>query len=331
MKAKTKVTLYTIALVASMGAVLGGAVYYSVSETFYLQMQTDVDNRMRVAWDLLQRRGTPFHVKKNRLMAGDVVLNGDQEFVDQVSALLGGTATIFQNDTRIATTIRLPDGSRAIGTKLSGPARQVLFQEGKNYRGDLNILGEPYLTAYELIKDPAGKTIGILQVGTKKTVYGNVLSAIFWRSLMVTVAGGLIISFVVYLALSNLTEKIQRISHHRRLLLESTSEGIYGIDMDGRCTFINPAAAQMLGYDLNELIGKEMHPTIHHSRGDGTPYPLSECQLCRSFAYGKERQNDSGVFWRKDGQPLPSKYISSPVIDEKGVHGAVVVFNLAKR
>jgi PAS domain S-box-containing protein len=330
MKVKTKVTLYTIALVISMGAVLGGAVYYSVSETFYLQMRTDVDNRMRVAWDLLQRRGTPFHVKNDRLMAGDVVLNGDQAFVDQVSDLLGGTAAIFQDDTRIATNIRLPDGSRAIGTKLSGPARQVLFQAGKNYRGDLNILGEPYLTAYELIKDPSGKTIGILQVGTKKTVYDNVLSAILWRSLMITVAGGLIVSLMVYLALSNLTEEIQRISHNRRLLLESTSEGIYGIDMDGRCTFINPAGAQMLGYELNELMGKEMHPTIHHSHWDGTPYPLNECRLCQSFTDGKERQNDSGMFWRKDGQRLPSKYISSPVIDEKGVHGAVVVFNLSK-
>ena len=111
------------------------------------------------------------------------------------------------------------------------------------------------------------------------------------------------------------------------LLLNSAGEGIYGLDLDGRTTFANPAAVRMLGYALDEIIGQLQHALIHHSKPDGSPYPREECPIYAAFADGQVRHVDSEVFWRKDGTNFPIDYTSTPIRDENGaVQGAVVVF-----
>jgi PAS domain S-box-containing protein len=111
-----------------------------------------------------------------------------------------------------------------------------------------------------------------------------------------------------------------------RLLLESTGEGIYGVDMQGRCTFINQAAAAMLGYVPAEVIGQEMHALIHHHRLDGSLYPVEQCPMYRAM------KNQSGVrlydevLWRKDGTSFAAEFSSFPVMKRENILGAVVTF-----
>jgi diguanylate cyclase (GGDEF)-like protein/PAS domain S-box-containing protein len=111
-----------------------------------------------------------------------------------------------------------------------------------------------------------------------------------------------------------------------RLILESTGEGIFGIDPHGRCTFVNRAAARMFGEEPADLIGKDLHELFHHSRPDGSAYPEEECPVRRTVAEGVGARIEDEVFWRADGTSFPVEYSSFPILD-KGVNkGAVVAF-----
>ncbi len=112
-----------------------------------------------------------------------------------------------------------------------------------------------------------------------------------------------------------------------RLLLESTAEAIYGIDLEGRCTFCNPACLRLLGYErVEDLLGKNMHDQIHHSRQDGTVYPVNECQIYRAFRKGEGTHVTDEVLWRADGTSFPAEYWSHPQRRGGEVVGAVVTF-----
>ncbi|MBX6311618.1 MAG: PAS domain S-box protein [Isosphaeraceae bacterium] len=112
-----------------------------------------------------------------------------------------------------------------------------------------------------------------------------------------------------------------------RMLLDSSSEGIYGIDTHGRCTFANPACARLLGFeDPAALIGRNLHELAHHTRPDGTPLPAEDCRIYRASRVGKPAQADDEVFWRADGTSFPVEYRSAPIIRDGEVLGAVVTF-----
>lgn len=110
------------------------------------------------------------------------------------------------------------------------------------------------------------------------------------------------------------------------LLLDSTGEGIFGIDMAGRCTFINRAAGTSLGWRTEEVLGQNMHELIHHSHGDGRHYPECDCPIFNAFRQGLPCRIDDEVLWRADGSPFSAEYSSYPVIEEGEVRGAVVTF-----
>ncbi|MDM8565650.1 PAS domain S-box protein [Candidatus Halobeggiatoa sp. HSG11] len=120
---------------------------------------------------------------------------------------------------------------------------------------------------------------------------------------------------------------LQKSKEQIELLLNSTAEGIYGIDIKGNCTFCNTAALNMLGYQHKEqLLNQSMHDLIHHSYKDGTPYPLKECPIYQAFREGKNIHKDHEVFWRVDGIQLPTEYWSYPIIQEGKITGAVITF-----
>ena len=112
-----------------------------------------------------------------------------------------------------------------------------------------------------------------------------------------------------------------------RLLLDSTAEAIYGIDLEGDCSFANPACLRMLGYaDATLMIGKNMHSLIHHSYPDGRPMPVEECHIYRAFRNASREHREDEVLWRADGTSFPVEYWSYPQIVGGEVVGAVVAF-----
>jgi PAS domain S-box-containing protein len=111
------------------------------------------------------------------------------------------------------------------------------------------------------------------------------------------------------------------------LLLNSTAEGIFGIDLEGQCIFCNSACVKLLGYNSVEyLLGHDMHNLIHHSYKDGSPYPLEKCKIYQSFRNGEGTQHDDEVLWRADGTCFPVEYWYYPVFQEGKISGSVVTF-----
>ena len=112
-----------------------------------------------------------------------------------------------------------------------------------------------------------------------------------------------------------------------RLLLDSTAEGIFGVDLEGRCTFCNAASLRLLGYDTpSELLGQDMHALIAHSRADGTRLPAAEWRVMQSLLAATSASDDDDVFWRKDGRSFPAEYWAYPLFREGRHTGAVVTF-----
>jgi PAS domain S-box-containing protein len=111
-----------------------------------------------------------------------------------------------------------------------------------------------------------------------------------------------------------------------QLILNAAGEGIYGLDLEGRATFVNPAAAAMTGHSVAELIGRTMHEVVHHSHHGGAAYSRRECPIYAAFHDGLMRTVDTEVFWRKDGSCFPVEYTSTPIIRRGKLIGAVVVF-----
>lgn len=111
------------------------------------------------------------------------------------------------------------------------------------------------------------------------------------------------------------------------LLLESTGEGIFGIDLDGACVFINQAGTRLLGFDTpQQVLGLNMHDLTHHSDASGHPYPVDRCPIFNAFRQGLPCRIDTEVFWRRDGSAFPVEYTSYPIQDGTLIRGAVITF-----
>jgi len=121
-------------------------------------------------------------------------------------------------------------------------------------------------------------------------------------------------------------QTLDQLRRRQTLILTQAGEGIYGLDLDGRTTFVNPSAAAMLGYRIEELIGRHMHHILHHTKRDGTPYPIDQCPIHGAMKDGTPHRVVDEVFWKKDGQALPVEYVSTPIKEDDDVLGSVIVF-----
>ncbi|MBU0592385.1 MAG: PAS domain S-box protein, partial [Gammaproteobacteria bacterium] len=147
------------------------------------------------------------------------------------------------------------------------------------------------------------------------------------RHQVVRVGDGIAISSRDITQWKKMSAEIRRQGKLRKQIMSSVGEGIFGLDTEGRATFVNPAATAMLQWSEKELVGQPMHALHHHTRADGTPYPGKECPIYEAYRDGKVHRVDNEVFWRNDGTSFPVEYVSTPIFDDQGVlTGAVVSF-----
>ena len=175
MKLRTKFTLMNVSIVFVALASVTVVCLVEFQQEMRRQMTTDQENRLKTFRELLQQKGTDLRVADGRLMVGSYLVNNNFELPDKLKELCGGAATIFMGDVRVSTNVLKGDGSRAVGTRLEGPAYDAVFKEGKPYRGEAQILGIPYFTTYEPIRDGKGETIGALFVGVQKSEFFAVM------------------------------------------------------------------------------------------------------------------------------------------------------------
>lgn len=120
--------------------------------------------------------------------------------------------------------------------------------------------------------------------------------------------------------------ELARLRRRNELVLTSAGDGIFGLDPAGNHTFVNPAAAEMLGYTPEELAGKHSHSVCHHTRPNGNPYPEEDCPIYAAHRDGTIRHVTDECFWRKDGTSFPVEYTSTPIVEKGELAGAVVTF-----
>ena len=125
-----------------------------------------------------------------------------------------------------------------------------------------------------------------------------------------------------------LTHQYRLYHEHRnlQLIFNAAGEGIYGLDLEGKTTFINPAACKLLGYKESELIGVCMHEKVHYNYPDGAPYSKEKCYMYAAFKHGKAYHIVNEVLWGKDGRAFEVEYTSTPIIESGKIVGAVVTF-----
>jgi PAS domain S-box-containing protein len=120
------------------------------------------------------------------------------------------------------------------------------------------------------------------------------------------------------------------VRRQQELILAAVGDGIYGMDLEGKLSFMNPAAAKMLGYTAEELRGKDIHELIHHSHADGTQALQGELPHSSWMRRREGVRIRDDVFWRKDGTTVPVEYVASPLIDEGAIAGMVVAFKTSR-
>ena len=144
-----------------------------------------------------------------------------------------------------------------------------------------------------------------------------------------------LLSFIFYalrkasISLNDLQESLSeniKLNQQQTSILHALGDGVYGVDLQGKTSFINPAACKMLGWDEHELIDQPLHQKIHHSHADGSPYPVHECPMHRDNDIYQTIVLEDDCFWKKDGTSFPVDLISSPIIVKNDSIGSVVVF-----
>jgi PAS domain S-box-containing protein len=121
-------------------------------------------------------------------------------------------------------------------------------------------------------------------------------------------------------------DELRRASYKNEMVLNSAGEGIFGLDMEGRVTFVNPSAANMLDYKIEELLNCRSHETFHYQKADGTPHLAEQCTIYNAVAEGVPYREAEDVFQRKDATSIPVEYVITPMLENNKTVGGVVVF-----
>ena len=189
------------------------------------------EGNMRVAWEVLRAPG-PLRKEADKLMAGTVVLDGDTDLVDRITSLTGAGATVFSGGLRVASSAKTSDGRRTVGSRLpSGPIVDKVLKQGKPYRGETEIQGQPYLVAYDPILGPDGSTIGALYVGSPKSGFVSMLDVLVQGGLALGGLAALIVAAASFIAMRLLLAPLIRLSAvMARFAADQLDEEVPGLD-----------------------------------------------------------------------------------------------------
>jgi len=182
-----------------------------------------------------------------------------------------------------------------------------------------------YQPVHELLKDmrlPPYEDIGqfTLMDALKKYQYWILFS-------MVVMAILLAMTMLVIRLNKELKISKQRLEQQHSLILDSVADGIYGVDLEGRSTFVNKAMENITGWSALNIIGKNQHELLHHTKENGEPNPSNECPVFKTFMDDETRYIEDDIFWKNDGTSFPVEYTSTPLKDEAGITiGSVVIF-----
>lgn len=213
---------------------------------------------IRTLWRLLADKGTDFRIVNGTLLADNFPVNGNSEVPDKLQKIFGGVATIFMGDVRVATNVLNAEGKRALGTRLVGPAYEAIFKQGRPYRGPATILGAPYQTAYDPIRNRRGEVIGALFAGVKESEFQSRLNVLKMH-LILTLFGMVTISSLFMLLLGRAMKRAEEVKTNQikfqQTLMNTIPNPVFYKDTSCRYLGCNTAFEEYVGCSHDELIG----------------------------------------------------------------------------
>jgi PAS domain S-box-containing protein len=216
------------------------------------------EQSIKMLHELVRAKGDGLRVAGGALWAGRYRISGNNEIPDTLFHINGSRSTIFLGNTRVATTVLLPSGERAIGTTLSGPPYEALFRKGIPYRGETTILGVRYFAAYDPVKDAGGRVIGALFVGSRKKEYLASYEAMSGKIHLINAGSGVLLALFCWLLLwerKNSQKAIEKHLSYLQVLADTIPIPVFTKDRDGRYTGGNRAFQRFVGRSREELIG----------------------------------------------------------------------------
>ncbi|QOX79903.1 PAS domain S-box protein [Trichlorobacter lovleyi] len=257
----------SVIVLAFLAAVVVAGIYTfnHVRNEAYHQAELSLEQQIKTFWELVYAKGDQFRVQNNKLLIGSYEVNGNYELPDKVKAIFGGTATIFMGDTRVSTNVPRDDGSRAVGTKLVGPAYEAVLRHGVPYRGEVAILGKPYLTAYDPIRNTRGEVIGVLYVGVEKGIFlhhFNQLFIIFLAPVMFLA----VVTMVLYRMLLSQGRRADQLQKRNlrflQALIDTLPTPVFYKDSQGHYLGCNLAFESMFKLPRTDVIGKTAYDIV---------------------------------------------------------------------
>lgn len=261
---RNHLSLIVLAFLAAV-VVAGVYTFNHVRDEAYHQAELSLEEQIKTFWELVYAKGNQFRVQNSKLLIGSYEVNGNYELPDKIKAIFGSTATIFMGDTRISTNVPKADGSRAVGTKLVGPAYDAVLRHGVSYRGEAAILGKPYLTAYDPIRNTRGEVIGVLYVGVEKGIFLHHFNQLFIIFLAPVVFLA-VVTMVLYLMLMSQGRRAEQLQkrnlHFLQALIDTLPTPVFYKDSQGRYLGCNLAFESMFKLPRADVIGKTAHDVV---------------------------------------------------------------------
>lgn len=262
MKIITKYILASSLVSILIIALFGGMSLNRYQDNEVREEHEKLETCIRTFWELLSHKGTDFRIVDGQLLAGTYPVNGNFELPDKVQNIFGGVATIFMGDERVTTNVLNAEGKRALGTRLTGPAHDAVFRQGKSYRGLVDILGVSYLTAYDPIKNKQGEIIGVLFVGVKESEFLERLD-VLKKHLIVTLAGMTTVFMALMVMLGRAIHRVEEANQNQirfqQTLINTIPSPLFYKDANCRYLGCNQAFETYVGFSQDELIGKTPH------------------------------------------------------------------------
>ena len=234
-----------------------------------------------------------------------------QDNEEQQKRIKGLGATIVKKLELMDRLVKLPAGSRKESFK-----RDRLITVGSDLMQEIrNDIREIRGVETKLLNDRV--------IASKSARFNAVAMSLLTTAIAVSL---LVASFLLMRRAQKMQVETERLAMYNQRLLDSTGEGIYGIDHDGKCTFMNNAGALILGGRPDEFLGRQMHELVHHTHADGTNFPSETCPIYQAFRTTTGCRVDDDIFWRLDGESVPVAYSSFPLLNGNDAEGAVITF-----
>lgn len=207
-------TIVIIGIVLMTGVVLFGVRRVSTQEAkkaAVIKAEADLATGYEI---IEQQYPGAWRLEGAKLYKGNSLMNKNYQLVDKIGRLTqGNTVTIFAGDKRIATNVK-QDGRRAVGTRVSGPVRETVLENGENFYGEANVVGNIYQTAYQPLKNAEGKIIGIWYVGTSMAFVEGMVNGITISTALSTMIVGIILSLILFIFVLKLTKPLNDLSSY---------------------------------------------------------------------------------------------------------------------